>query len=382
MNRRPLGKSGLLVSEVGLGCEHLQGMEYGQIKAVVDAALDAGINIFDIFMSEPQVRSDLGKALRGRRDEVLLQGHIGAAWLNGQYCRTRDLEQCRLFFEDFLTRLETDTVDLGMLHFVDTEEDYASVFDSAVIDYALELKASGKIRALGMSSHNPYIARRAVETGLLDALLFSVNPAYDLLPETVDIDGLFRGETYLDDSLSGTDPARAALYRACEAQQVGITVMKGFGAGALLKEESSPFGVALSPVQCIHYALTRPAVASVLVGCRTPEEVAKAAAYEQASPEERDYSAILASTPKYSLRGKCMYCNHCLPCPVEIDVAQVNKYLDLVQNESGPATAAEHYRALKVHGSDCIQCGACEDRCPFGVPVRVRMQQAEELFGI
>ena len=172
MNRRPLGKSGLLVSEVGLGCEHLQGMEYGQIKAVVDAALDAGINIFDIFMSEPQVRSDLGKALRGRRDEVLLQGHIGAAWLNGQYCRTRDLEQCRLFFEDFLTRLETDTVDLGMLHFVDTEEDYASVFDSAVIDYALELKASGKIRALGMSSHNPYIARRAVETGLLDALLF------------------------------------------------------------------------------------------------------------------------------------------------------------------------------------------------------------------
>jgi len=120
----------------------------------------------------------------------------------------------------------------------------------------------------------------------------------------------------------------------------------------------------------------------VLVGCRTPEEVAKAAAYEQASPEERDYSAILASTPKYSLRGKCMYCNHCLPCPVEIDVAQVNKYLDLVQNESGPATAAEHYRALKVHGSDCIQCGACEERCPFGVPVRVRMQQAEELFGI
>ena len=85
-------------------------------------------------MRESIFSTDLGKALRGRRDEVLLQGHIGAAWLNGQYCRTRDLEQCRLFFEDFLTRLETDTVDLGMLHFVDTEEDYASVFDSAVID--------------------------------------------------------------------------------------------------------------------------------------------------------------------------------------------------------------------------------------------------------
>ena len=71
--------------------------------------------------------------------------------------------------------------------------------------------------------------------------------------------------------------------------------MKGFGAGAA-EGRILPLWVALSPVQCIHYALTRPAVASVLVGCRTPEEVAKAAAYEQASPEERDYSAILAST--------------------------------------------------------------------------------------
>lgn len=387
MKYRPLGKSGISVSEVGLGCEHMQGMAYEGIKEIVDAALECGINIFDIFMSEPEVRSNIGRALQGRTEQVYLQGHIGAAWTDGQYTRTRDVAQCRVFFEDFLTRVQRDCVEIGMLHFVDTQEDFDAVFSTDVIGYALELKKTGKIKVLGMSSHNPAIARKAAETGLLDVLMFSLNPAYDLLPDTVDIDGLFVPETFQNDSLTGTDPARAALYRTCEEMGVGITVMKGFGAGALLDAGRSPFGKALTPVQCIHYALTRPAVSSILVGCRSRQEVLDAVAYETAGDEERDYSATLAGTAKYSMRGMCMYCNHCLPCPSEIDIAQVNKYLDLSEAQSAgtgkpSATAAEHYKALVAHGSDCISCGACEERCPFGVPVIKRMERAAEVFGL
>ncbi len=382
MQYREVGKTGFFVSEIGLGCEHLQGKSAGEIKAVVDAALDAGINIFDVFMSEPQVRTDLGLALRGRKEKVFLQGHIGAAWKDGQYCRTRSREECEFFFEDFLTRLGRESVEFGMLHFVDTEEDFRLVFESPVIEYALELKNKGKIKALGMSSHNPAIALKAVETGLLDLLMFSVNPAYDLLPDTVDIDGLFAGDTYQNDALSGTDPVRARLYERCEAQGVGITVMKGLAAGALLDEKQSPFGIALSAAQCVHYALTRPGVASVLVGCRTPEEVRAAVAYETASREQRDYSSALASTPKYSLKGKCMYCNHCLPCPAHIDVAAVNKYLDLALSQGGPSpTVSEHYEALSARGEDCVSCRACEKRCPFGVEVTARMKEAVKVFG-
>lgn len=382
MRYKALGSTGIQVSEVGLGCEHLQGQPRQAVFDVVDAALKQGINFFDVFMSEPQVRSDIGSALAGRREQAVLQGHIGAAWKNGQYCRTRDLEECRFFFEDFLSRLGTNYVDVGMLHYIDTEEDFHAVFDGPVIEYAKQLKKEGVIRSLGMSSHSPIVAKMAVDTGLLDVLMFSINPAYDLLPEDLDLDYFFKNESYENEALLGTNPTRALLYQTCEQQGCAITVMKGFAAGALLSAERSPFGKALTPTQCIHYALTRPAVASVLVGCKTPQEVAEAVSYEEATAEQRDYSVLLSSTPKYSLKGHCMYCNHCLPCPENIDIAAVNRLLDLaLLSTEGPGTAKEHYLCLPSKAENCIACGSCEANCPFGVPVIHRMEQAKELFG-
>ena len=167
MNYRVLGKTGLRVSEVGLGAEHLQGLPAEQVFAVVDRAVERGINIIDVFMSEPQVRTDIGRAIAGRRDKVILQGHIGAAWLDGQYRRTRDADQCRHFFEDFRERLGVETVDIGILHYIDDEADFDRVFHGDMLRYALSLREKGVIGALGMSSHNPVVARRAVETGLL-----------------------------------------------------------------------------------------------------------------------------------------------------------------------------------------------------------------------
>ena len=77
MKYRKLGRTGFSVSEISLGCEHLQGKDYDTIKTVIDAALDIGINYMDVFMSEPNVRTNIGKGLEGRRDKVIIQGHIG-----------------------------------------------------------------------------------------------------------------------------------------------------------------------------------------------------------------------------------------------------------------------------------------------------------------
>ncbi len=383
MNYRVLGKTGLRVSEVGLGAEHLQGLPAEQVFAVVDRAVERGINIIDVFMSEPQVRTDIGRAIAGRRDKVILQGHIGAAWLDGQYRRTRDADQCRHFFEDFRERLGVETVDIGILHYIDDEADFDRVFHGDMLRYALSLREKGVIGALGMSSHNPVVARRAVETGLLDVLLFSINPAYDVMPGDAALDRLFDAESYRSPALGGIEPERARLYQTCAAQNVGITVMKSLAAGALLSDRTSPFGRALTPVQCIHYALTRPAVASVLVGCRTPEEVDAAAEYESSTAAQRDYSGVLGTAPLFSMEGRCMYCNHCLPCPAQIDVAAVGRLLDMALLHEGgvPETAAEHYRALSAHAGDCIECRSCERNCPFRVPVVERMRRARELFG-
>lgn len=382
MRYRKLGRSDLYVSEIGLGCEHLQGQSPDTIDAVVNAALAHGINLFDIFMSEPNVRTNIGRALAGRRDSVILQGHIGAGWIDGQYCRTRSLESCKFFFEDFMSRLQTDYVDIGMLHFVDTQEDYARVFQSEILPYAQRLKESGVIRAIGMSSHDPVAALQAVGSGSIDVLMFSINPAYDLLPEDTEIDDLFKAESFQNETLLGINPIRDELYKTCEATGCAITVMKSLGAGALLHADTSPFGVALTVPQCIHYCLTRPAVASVLVGSKSPDEVAASVAYETTPDPERDYSVLLSSTPTYSLKGKCMYCNHCLPCPAHLDIAQINKYLDLAQLHAPiPDTVKAHYQALDHHAGDCVQCGSCEQNCPFSVPVRDRMRGAQRVFG-
>lgn len=216
-----------------------------------------------------------------------------------------------------------------MIHFVDNPSDFERISSGEIFDYAQELKQAGKIRHLGLSSHDPVAGRLAVESGLFDVILFSVNPAFDMLPSGMEIMSMFEDTSYSDRTLGGLNRERDEFYRLCERENVGLTVMKAFCAGRLLSAETSPFGIAMTPVQCIHYALTRPAVASVMVGYDTPEQVDEAVAYETASPEERDFAKILAEAPKHAFGEQCTYCGHCVPCPSKIDVAMVNKLYDL-----------------------------------------------------
>lgn len=377
-----LGNTGMKVSEVGLGCEYLEGMEAEKVHAIIDAALAAGINILDVFMSEPNVRTHIGAALKGRREKVYIQGHFRAVWKGGQYGRTLDLQETKDAFEDLLTRLDTTYMDIGMVHMVDNDSDYEAVFEGEIYQYVRSCKEAGRIRSIGLSTHNVDIALRAVEKGLVDVLLFSLNPAYDMLHDGAEGPTWLTPDLFTQRSVEGMDPKRSRLYQLCEAKGVGITVMKGLAAGTLLKDETSPFGVAMTVPQCIHYCLTRPAVASVLVGMQSPEEVTAAVAYETLTDAERDYTHILSQKPQFSLKGHCMYCNHCLPCPAQIDIAQVNKYRDLAKSEGAPSpTIKAHYESLAHTGGDCIRCGACESRCPFGVPVMERMAEAATIFG-
>ena len=389
MRKRLLGKTDLQVSEIGLGCEHLQDQTLKTIDAVIGRALELDINFLDVFMSQPQVRTDIGKAIRGKRQQVILQAHIGSVWLDGQYARNRNKEICQVFFEDYLDRFETDYLDIGMLHFSDTPEDLNQLIDNGILDYACELKRKGMIRAVGISSHDPLTAKLAVETGKIDVLMFSLNPAFDILPASIMIDDLFKKETFTKQGATGFHPARVSLYQTCEAMGTAITVMKGYASGMLLSSGRSPFGFALTPEQCIHYALTRPSVASILVGCRSPEEVDAAVRYNNASDEEKDFAPLLRNSNSFTVDGQCMYCNHCLPCPARIDIAQTIKYLDLasmmkdnLNHVSQGASIREHYQALSAHASDCVQCGDCETRCPFGVQVIDKMKLAASYFGL
>ena len=380
MRYRVLGRTGLQVSEIGLGGEWLERHNTQEVKEVIDTCEQAGINIVDCWMSEPNVRSNIGKALVGRRDKWHIQGHIGSTWQNGQYVRSRQMDQVKEAFEDLLTRMQTDYIDLGMIHFVDEAAEFERVIKGEFMDYVRSLKEAGRIHHIGLSTHNPDVARMAAEQGEIEMILFSVNPAFDLHPATEDLDEYFAEE--YEAGLAGIAPEREALYKICEQRGVGITVMKGYAGGRLFDAKTSPFGVALTPVQCLHYALTRPAVASVMVGYDTPEHVHAAAAYETATEEEKDYASVLAKAPRHAYpTGQCTYCGHCAPCPKGIDIAMVNKLYDLAtMQEEVPSTIRAHYEQLKAAAADCIGCKGCESRCPFQVSVVERMEKAKRLF--
>lgn len=191
MNYRRLGKTGLMVSEIGFGGEWLERHDYEECKAVIARAEELGINILDCWMSEPNVRANIGKAIAGHREKWYIQGHIGSTWQEGQYVRTRDVGLCKEAFEDLLDRLQTDYIDLGMIHFIDQESEWEAAMDGPFIDYVKDLKKSGKIRHIGMSTHNPDMAKKAVESGIVEMLMFSINPAFDMLPPTEDLDNYF-----------------------------------------------------------------------------------------------------------------------------------------------------------------------------------------------
>ena len=378
---RRLGKTELQVSEIGFGGEWLERHPEEHSIELIRYASAKGINIIDCWMADPKSRNIIGEAIKDNRSEWIVQGHIGSVYKDGQYTKTRDMTYVPGAFEDLLTRLQTDYVDLGMIHFVDSEEEWDWIQTSDYLKYIMEQKAAGRVRHIGMSSHNPKVAIKAARSGYIEMILFSINPAFDMLPASEDINAMFVDE--FDRSLKGIDPDRARLYMACEENDVGITVMKGFAGGRLFKPEASPFGVAMTPTHCIHYALTRPAVCSILCGYDTKEQIDQAVAYENATGEEKDYASVIAGAPLHSYRGQCTYCGHCQPCPAGIDIAMVNKYDDLaaMQPET-PATLKAHYAELSAHASDCLHCESCESRCPFGVRISERMTATAERFGL
>jgi predicted aldo/keto reductase-like oxidoreductase len=380
MKYRTLGRTGLKVSEIGLGGEWFNGLSQEESTAILDTAAENGINYIDIFMPQAPTRDHLGNALKGRREQFIIQGHLCTIFEDEQYTRTRDIEKTKRSFQDLLERLQTDYIDVGMIHYVDSEEDFQTVFNGPVLEYARELKRKGVIHHIGMSSHNPHIALKAVESGVVDVLMFSINPAYDMESADTDIYDLmeFKG---MEHSGLVVDEARQKLYSACEAVGVAITVMKPLGAGTLLKAESSPFGVAMTAPQCIQYCLDRNGVKVVIVGCHSPLEVLEAVKHQQCSPEERNYAHIFAAGASISMTGKCMYCNHCQPCPAHLDIAAVTKFLDLAtQQETVPDTVMEHYWSLSATADDCLMCGRCEPNCPFGVNIRENMKRARIVF--
>ena len=353
------------IGVVGLGTGGIHNNTDEEIEAIIRKAIEGGINFFDLCAGGANVYAPFGKAIKGQRDKVYFQLHFGAVYKDsGEYGWSRDLERIKKTFAWELENLGTDYIDFGFLHCIDEDKDFEEIKQSGIFDYVLSLKERGVIHHLGFSSHTPSVAQKVLDMGCFDIMMFSINPAYDL--EKGDEYGI------------GTTNERAELFRRCEKEGVGLSVMKPFHGGQLLDEKTSPFKKAMTRAQCIKYSLDRPAVLAVVPGVRNLADLDKLLKYPLATEEQKDYSIIGEFTPEAAV-GNCVYCNHCQPCPMGIDIGLINKYYDL--SLAGDKMAHNHYDKLAVKADACIKCGHCDNRCPFKVKQQNKMKSIAEYFG-
>lgn len=351
------------ISIIGLGTSSIGMASETEIEETVQYALENGINFFDMASADAEPFAAFGRAIAGNRKQAYFQIHFGADYTSGKYGWTTDLTTIKRSIDWQLKMLKTDYIDMGFIHCIDEFSDLDKVLSSGVLDYIGELKAQGVVHHIGLSSHTPELVNKVLDTKLLDMVMFSINPSYD-----------YRHGDYA----IGSVDERMALYRRCEAEGVGISVMKAFSGGQLLDAKTSPFHQALTEYQCIQYALDKPGVLTVLPGVRCKADLYRILGFFDATAEERDYSVLGTFAPQ-DAAGICVYCNHCHPCPTGINIGLINKYYDLAL--VGDELAKEHYAKLEVKASSCLDCGHCNSRCPFHVDQSKRMKEIATYFG-
>lgn len=353
-------KTGDRISEIGIGSSYMFGAGMDEAVRALRLAVNGGINYFDLAAGDGTTFPIYGEALHDLRKGILFQIHFGADYTKGTYGWSLNLDTIKRSVEKQLRELRTDYIDYGFIHCQDEVSDWETYLKNGIYDYILQLQKEGVVRHIGLSSHTPSAIQRIMDDADIDMLMFSVNPAYDY----------GQGEY-----ANGSVDERSAVYRRCEKDGVGISVMKPFSGGQLLDAKQSPFGRALTQYQCIRYCLDKPGVLTVLPGAQSVKEVEFLLKFFEQTDEATDYSVVGSFAPPQA-SGKCVYCNHCRPCPAGIDIGLVNKYYDLAK--AGDNMAAEHYRALEKNASDCIQCGHCNSRCPFSVDQSGRMLEIRE----
>lgn len=362
MEYRSNRRTGDRISVLGFGTSYIANAAEKDAVKTIQKAYEGGVNYFDLATAEARTFSCFRTALGSVRRNVFYQIHFGADYLTGTYGWTTDADTIRRSIDWQLKTLKTDYIDYGFIHCIDEVSDWQEYQRNGAYTLLLDMKKQGIVRHVGLSSHTPSTIQQVLDEAPVDMLMFSINPGYDY----------HKGEY-----AKGSVEERAAIYRRCEAAGIGISVMKPFSGGQLLDAALSPFGRALTQYQCMQYALDRPGVLTVLPGMNSVEQAEHLLRFFEASDAEKDHSLIGSFSPADAV-GRCVYCNHCKPCPAGIDIGLVNKYYDLARN--GDSMAAEHYYGLALHAQDCLQCGYCNHRCPFQVDQMARMKEIADYF--
>ena len=349
METRELGNTGMRVRRIGFGGMTIPQVDDAQAVETLNRALDLGVNFIDTARIYGQGDSErkIGLVMKDRRRECYLSS------------RGPDMsyEGMKRAIDESLTLLQTDVIDLYEPHDVSSQSKHQQLMSPNGALRALnEAKEEGKIRHIGFTSHDWDLTAEMIRSGQFEAGLITYNLA-DRQAEQGTID-------------------------LAEEHGVGLFVMKVFGNAKLLSLSPPDEDRCPTVETCLRFALSNRRLPLILTGVKSPQEIEQnvgiADSYQPMSQtEDREARRFGDSLG----RGYCYGCGYCLPCPAGIDIPGILQLLDHQERISWDLPGGrKNYGGFSATIEDCIDCGACEEACPQGLPIRERLRQAHERF--
>ena len=334
MEYRILGKTGLKVSRMGFGGIPIQKTDAAQTGLLMRKLLEAGVNYIDTARGYTVSEEYLGYGLEGIRDKFILATKSMA----------RTKEAMAADIEISLKNLRTDYIDLYQVHNATLPQLEQVMAPGGALEALLEAKAAGKIGHIGLTAHGLEVFEKAVELDWVETFMFPYN-----IVES-------QGEE---------------LIKVCAEKNIGFIVMKPLAGGAI--EDAT---------LAMRYCLANPAVTVVIPGMAEEKELAQnLAAANDASPLSEEELAKVAAIRKELGTQFCRRCNYCQPCVKGINISGCFLFHGYLARYGLEEWARGRYATIPVKASACIECGACENRCPYNLPIRQMLKKVAADFG-
>lgn len=334
MEYRILGKTGLKISRMGFGGIPIQKIDPEGTKVLMQQLVKQGINYIDTARGYTVSEEFLGYGLEGIRDQFVLATKSMARDKAGM---ARDIDIS-------LKNLRTDYIDLYQIHNPNEQQLDQVLAPGGALEALMEAKAAGKIGHIGITCHYTQVFERALQLPWVETIMFPYN-----LVET-------QGEE---------------LIRACAEKNIGFIDMKPLAGGAL--EDAT---------LALRFVSANPNVTVTIPGMAELKEIQQnIAAVESSAPMSAQETEQIEKIRKELGTEFCRRCNYCAPCTVGISIPNVFLMEGYLTRYGLSEWAKTRYGAMEKKASDCVGCGACEERCPYGLPIRKMLKRAAERFG-
>ena len=334
MEYRILGKTGLEISRLGFGGIPIQKIDAEGTKALIAELVRAGVNFIDTARGYTVSEEYLGYALEGVRDRFVL----------ATKSMSRTKEAMAQDIETSLKNLRTDYIDLYQIHNPSAKDLDAVMAEGGALEALLLAKAAGKIGHIGITLHSKDLFAKAVDLPWVETIMFPYN-----IVET-------QGEE---------------LIAKCKENNIGFICMKPLAGGAI--DDAT---------LALRFILSDSAVSVVIPGMADPAEIAQnVAAVADTSPLSDEEQKKITAIREELGTNFCRRCNYCSPCTVGINIPAVFLFEGYYSRYDLKEWSLARYTALPKTASDCIECGACEERCPYDLPIRKMLKKTAEVMG-